>query len=57
MLEAANQCYLEFLSGIEDPRNGRDRLDSLSVGASALRLSLYKGVPRLSYRPFQRDIH
>jgi hypothetical protein len=30
ILEAANGRYLEFLSAIEDPRNGRDKLDKLS---------------------------
>jgi hypothetical protein len=30
ILEAANRRYLEFLSAIEDPRNGRDKLDKLS---------------------------
>ncbi len=30
LLEAANRRYLEFLSAIEDPRNGRDKLDKLS---------------------------
>jgi hypothetical protein len=30
LLEAANRRYLEFLSTIEDPRNGRDKLDRLS---------------------------
>lgn len=30
LLEAANRRYLEFLSSIEDPRNGRDKLDKLS---------------------------
>jgi hypothetical protein len=30
ILEAANRRYLEFLSAIEDPRNGRDQLDKLS---------------------------
>ena len=30
ILEAANRRYLEFLSAIEDPRNGRDKLDRLS---------------------------
>jgi hypothetical protein len=30
LLEAANRRYLEFLSTIEDPRNGRDKLDKLS---------------------------
>ena len=30
LLEAANRRYLEFLSSIEDPRNGRDKLDQLS---------------------------
>jgi hypothetical protein len=30
ILEAANRRYLEFLSTIEDPRNGRDKLDKLS---------------------------
>lgn len=30
LLEAANRRYLEFLSAIENPRNGRDRLDKLS---------------------------
>ncbi|HYI96496.1 MAG TPA: hypothetical protein VEX68_23335 [Bryobacteraceae bacterium] len=29
LLEAANRRYLEFLSTIEDPRNGRDKLDRL----------------------------
>ena len=29
-LEAANRRYLEFLSTLEDPRNGRDKLDKLS---------------------------
>jgi hypothetical protein len=27
---AANRRYLEFLSALEDPRNGRDKLDKLS---------------------------
>ena len=30
ILEAANRRYLEFLSAIEDPRNGRDQLAKLS---------------------------
>ena len=30
LLQAANRRYLEFLSTIEDPRNGRDKLDKLS---------------------------
>jgi hypothetical protein len=30
VLNAANRRYLEFLSAIEDPRNGRDKLDRLS---------------------------
>lgn len=30
LLEAANRRYLEFLSAIEDPRNGRDKLEKLS---------------------------
>ena len=30
ILEAANRRYLEFLSAIEDSRNGRDKLDKLS---------------------------
>ena len=30
LLEAANRRYLEFLSAIEDPRNGRENLDKLS---------------------------
>ena len=30
LLGAANRRYLEFLSTIEDPRNGRDKLDKLS---------------------------
>jgi hypothetical protein len=30
ILVAANRRYLEFLSAIEDPRNGRDKLDKLS---------------------------
>jgi hypothetical protein len=30
ILEAANRRYLQFLSTIEDPRNGRDKLDKLS---------------------------
>jgi len=30
LLEAANRRYLEFLSTIENPRNGRDKLDKLS---------------------------
>ena len=30
LLEDANRRYLEFLSSIEDPRNGRDKLDKLS---------------------------
>ena len=30
LLEAANRRYLEFLSALEDPRNGRDKLDKLS---------------------------
>jgi hypothetical protein len=30
LLQAANRRYLEFLSTIEDPRNGRDKLDRLS---------------------------
>ena len=30
LLEAANRRYLEFLSVIEDPRAGRDKLDKLS---------------------------
>ena len=29
-LEAANRRYVEFVSAIEDPRNGRDKLDRLS---------------------------
>jgi len=33
ILEAANGRYLEFLSAIEDPRNGRDKLDKLSQPA------------------------
>jgi len=34
LLEAANRRYLEFLSTIEDPRNGRDKLDKLSQPVS-----------------------
>lgn len=30
LLQAANRRYLEFLSTLEDPRNGRDKLDKLS---------------------------
>ena len=30
LLEAANRHYLEFLSAIEDPRAGREKLDKLS---------------------------
>jgi hypothetical protein len=30
ILQAANRRYLEFLSVIEDPRNGREKLDKLS---------------------------
>lgn len=30
ILNAANRRYLEFLSAIQDPRNGRDKLDRLS---------------------------
>jgi hypothetical protein len=30
LLEAANRRYLEFLSALEDPRNGRHKLDQLS---------------------------
>ena len=30
LLEAANRRYLEFLSTVEDPRTGRDKLDKLS---------------------------
>ena len=30
LLEASNRRYLEFLSAIEDPRAGRDKLDKLS---------------------------
>ena len=30
MLEASNRRYLEFLSAIEDPRSGKDKLDKLS---------------------------
>ena len=30
ILAAANRRYREFLSAIEDPRNGRDKLDKLS---------------------------
>jgi hypothetical protein len=30
LLEAANRRYLEFLSAIEDPTTGRDKLDKLS---------------------------
>jgi hypothetical protein len=30
LLESANRRYLEFLSTLEDPRNGRDQLDKLS---------------------------
>jgi hypothetical protein len=30
LLEAANRRYLEFLSAIEDPRTGRDKLDKFS---------------------------
>ena len=30
LLEAANRRYLEFLSAVEDPRAGRNRLDKLS---------------------------
>src|SRR5947208_8383177 len=30
LLEAANRRYLEFLSALEDPRAGRDKLDKLS---------------------------
>jgi hypothetical protein len=30
LLEDANRRYLEFLSSIEDPRSGRDKLDKLS---------------------------
>ncbi len=30
LLAAANRRYLEFLSALEDPRNGRDKLDKLS---------------------------
>ena len=29
-MQAANRRYLEFLSTLEDPRNGRDKLDKLS---------------------------
>jgi hypothetical protein len=30
LLEAANRRYLEFLSAVEDPRAGRNKLDKLS---------------------------
>jgi hypothetical protein len=30
LLEAVNRRYMEFLSTLEDPRNGRDKLDKLS---------------------------
>lgn len=30
LLQAANRRYLEFLSALENPRNGRDQLDKLS---------------------------
>jgi hypothetical protein len=30
LLQAANRRYLEFLSALEDPRNGRNKLDKLS---------------------------
>jgi len=30
LLQSANRRYLEFLSTLEDPRNGRDKLDKLS---------------------------
>ena len=30
LLKAANRRYLEFLSAIEDPRTGRDKVDKLS---------------------------
>jgi hypothetical protein len=30
LLEAANRRYMEFLSALDDPRNGRDKLDKLS---------------------------
>jgi hypothetical protein len=30
LLQASNRRYLEFLSALEDPRNGRDKLDKLS---------------------------
>ena len=30
LLEASNRRYLEFLSAVADPRNGRDKLDKLS---------------------------
>ena len=30
LLEASNRRYLEFLSAIEDPRSGKDKLDKLS---------------------------
>jgi hypothetical protein len=30
LLQAANRRYLEFLSALEDPRSGRDKLDRLS---------------------------
>ena len=33
LLEAANRRYLEFLSAIEDPRAGRNKLDKLSQPA------------------------
>ena len=35
LLQAANRRYLEFLSAIEDPRTGRDKLDKLSQPSAA----------------------
>lgn len=32
LLAAANRRYLEFLSALEDPRNGRNKLDRQSQG-------------------------
>jgi len=54
ILEAANRRYLEFLSAIEDPRNGRDKLDRLSQpvqneGPRAIYFWASRRMPRPSY--------
>jgi hypothetical protein len=59
LLEAANRRYLEFLSTIEDPGNGRDKLDRLSQpvrqqGRSYPGFNLFDGNDEALFRAIAR---